>query len=339
MSLLCLQKAKKLMRISFFSSSLGFSACSTHFSKRWKSTSEVADKKCCNIAFSLSKLPLHLQQEFDTDENQTIMSHSCQNRQTVVISCTSCCKVVWKCRHCQHKWMARPVDRITACSSHFFNCPQCKKSTVESSRKSFSDLSSSSNSKANMLLRIAFPHLAYEWRGIDIYNTHSNLQHYTFFNVIVNSPAIAKWKCSRCAREWKQSVRNRVRDLEQQAKHFPKGTVRTFCPDCEMQIGKKLTNKTTVLPKIFLSNHTILLSQALLSAHQNPQVLPLTSGTHLRWRCPYCLWEYTAALRNRFLYHEGCPNCARKEKHHFINAASNSPSVLKEKKQKRQYHL
>lgn len=297
------------MCIPFFPSSLGFSACSTIFSKQWKSTNENGGKS----TFLLSKLPLHLQQEFDTEENQKIMAHFLRNHQTVMISCTSRYEVVWKCHHCYCRWMARPVDRTAACTSHYFNCPQCNKESIKLSQKLLSDPRSSSSDKKNMLLHVAFPHLASEWRGIDANEAHSNLQHYTFFTALISSPAIVKWKCSRCAREWRQSIRHRVAELEQKATHFPKDTSRTFCPDCEMQIGKKGAHITTIPPNIFLSNHTILLSQALLAAHQNPQQLPLCSGTQLTWRCPYCRWEYTAALRNRFLSHEGCPVCARKE--------------------------
>lgn len=276
--------------------------------------------------FDVSRLPHHLQAEFDEEENKKLMKHVLRNQSPVIVSPNWLFEVAWKCSRCLYKWTARPAERLATNPTQYYGCPHCREQGLNTSHPilrnpeiKFQDSSA--------LLHLAYPHLFKEWNGIPEIQSQKPSASITFLNVLTHSPVKAKWRCRRCARVWLQSVRDRVIVLEQKQRAFPDEKVCTLCPECEMQDENHSSVKSRS-KKMFLSDHSILLSEAQLREHQDPRTIPLTSATEISWQCPYCQWKYIAALKNRFLYQVRCPRCTGAERDHSNMLQLQRPDVL-----------
>lgn len=281
---------------------------------RWPSFLTVTARRhsSCSSPFNLAELPDRLQAEFDVVANQRLLMHMMKSPNTKLkVPGSWRHPVSWKCSRCETQWVARPAHRTDYERHQAYDCPKCR------SLSTSNDAGGIAGSSQPSLL-VAFPQIAAQWDVVR--NSHyTNEVKNALSDVSVHCVAEAWWKCSRCSRAWKESTRSRVMRFQA---HSDQSTSAAVCPDCDCA-----SNPPSA---VFLSDHHVLLTQALLRPHHNPSEVLLSSDILLPWRCPYCQHEYRTSVANRHLRGEGCPQCTGAYASPLNLLCIQRPDVLKE---------
>ncbi|CAJ1986216.1 Domain of unknown function (DUF4379) [Leishmania donovani] len=270
--------------------------------------------------------------------------------------------VVWRCTHCQSQWSARPSDRTNPQLADAHRCPRCyggqplpagSPDTPTSPDAGAQPGPSSRPSTAATgvgLLCDSYPFLAAQWDPL----RNQLLQNQVLQSVTevrTSSASMVWWRCPLCLSPWLESVSSRVAryGLAMQRHSVPSkpslsrtgttpgndpsrpaGELVLLCPSCERRGASSSGAISPASPRRWLADDALLLGEALLRPHQDPQRVSLTSETMLQWRCRSCQFEYAATVANRFLRHERCPQCSGRTKSMHNLLVVQRPDVVRE---------
>ncbi|CCW61058.1 unnamed protein product [Phytomonas sp. EM1] len=151
------------------------------------------------------------------------------------------------------------------------------------------------------------------------------------------------FRCSLCARAWRESISSRVARYENKLEKTPRdarGEVIQLCPSCELRgaEGRLETPSTNASdqrnrqasPAHFLSQDLLLMEEVCLRPDQDPSTIPLRSEQVLSWRCRYCGYQFQSSLRKRVACYEGCPQCHGKVCTPMNSLPIQRPDVVRE---------
>ncbi|KAG5511242.1 hypothetical protein JKF63_07184 [Porcisia hertigi] len=270
--------------------------------------------------------------------------------------------VLWRCTRCRTQWSARPSERTNAQIADAHRCPRCyggerfssdplnTESPPDPTAQPESSSQPTAASTGTSLLCDSYPLLAAQWDPLrNRLLQNQVLQSVT--EVHTSSASSVWWRCPLCCSSWLESVSSRVArfglamqrhsvhskqglsDLSTTLGGCPHGSARELvplCPSCERRGASASSSVTPTGPRRWLSEDTLLLGEALLRPHQDPQQISLTSEMTLQWRCRNCQLEYASTVANRFLRHERCPQCSGKTKSLLNLLVVQRPDVMKE---------
>ncbi len=203
-------------------------------------------------------------------------------------------KVRWICHVCGEKWESPIYSR----GGGGQGCPKCAKEQMKAS-------ANRTNVRKIGSLASAYPELLSEW-NFDRNECDPNEIPYTSHKVVC-------WKCSKCGREWENSVRNR--------------TIHKQGCTCEIhnlistKVKKSYLNKNGSLkerrPVVlnewdYEKNNTIGLTPENVSPFSQQEAF---------WRCPKCGHEWKQIIAQKTFKLALCPKCSRESKTSFPEQA------------------
>lgn len=146
------------------------------------------------------------------------------------------------------------------------------------------------------------PGLISEWRDAD----HSP------FDVSASSATKVLWRCSECGREWRTSVRERVKG--------------SGCPTCGYRRTSASNRRQRLAKSGSLADHyPQLIAEFHTSKNGDLTAADLASSSHQKvwWRCA-CGHEWLSSPNQRILRGKicGCPKCANAKRSARLQAAN-----------------
>ncbi|CAD2219075.1 hypothetical protein AGDE_08095 [Angomonas deanei] len=287
---------------------------------RWCLHKGVSCSKVASDAssvFCIKQLPQNLRDEFDHAESRRELTWLFRQgspdkpQNAVEITPRSALKVIWKCKTCSEKFVARPCDRVSEQAA--VGCPRCNANSGVNARR----------------LTETHPIIAAQWCLEK--NTYSNnISQPDLRSVSPDSSAQVWWSCPHCERTWLERINNRVSKFEsQRTKYGPRFI--PLCSACSSQgIESRVNGVTQARRPQFLSDDKNLLSEARLLPHQDPVSISLSADIVLQWTCGMCAHSYSASVANRALRHERCPQCSGGVTTPYNALLIQRPDVVKE---------
>ncbi|MFC1415039.1 zinc-ribbon domain-containing protein [Streptacidiphilus cavernicola] len=185
----------------------------------------------------------------------------------------------WKCRTCEHTWVASPAARTSG-----RGCRRCGAERTRLSRT----LAEAGSSLADL-----FPKISAEFVECLVEERTPN-------DLLPMSNKRCRWRCLSCSSEWATTVASRVGG--------------TGCPACgrlssgsgraRAKNGESLMELFPIIASEFEEN--------LTRPGSGPDIVRRASHDRVRWRCGVCHLRWETSVKNRTRGGTGCPACARR---------------------------
>lgn len=203
-------------------------------------------------------------------------------------------KLLTQCQVCGHEWYTCYSYIKDGCG-----CPNCgKEKSIKTMR-----INTSKNDKS---IKFLFPEISCEWDK----NKNEGILPESF------SPGSDKkvwWKCSfsECGYEWKATIASRC-------------IGKSGCPACAGNVVSDKNRFSLLFPE--------LLNEWDFSKNKiNPNDVSYGVRTKFWWVCSECHYEWLAALYNRTLSENGCPNCYESRGEKEIRMCLNKYNIFYER--------
>lgn len=285
----------------------------------------------CTGTFDVTELPARIQSELDHAKTAALLRHlklphssgkDEKVRHLAQLTPDSKWTVSWSCRDCATSWTSRVSERCDNRVAMRFGCPSCASASAATTTTAESSCCTEGGDHrvANRKLVDAFPMLAVDWN-----TTANNDPSFGIDDevdtVLESSPIKAWWSCSCCRRSWREAVFARVqrfvrrrdsislalKETQEKGRKVSSPNAGNHCPRCEALLDPQTNDVCT--PGTPLSQHAYLMSEVVLTSHQNPALMPLSGSNNLNWKCSYCEGMYKACLSDRYARAVHCPTC------------------------------